>query len=147
MAEDKINPQKKQAMEAGYAAGEAYALKLFATGGVAVMAATLEPEAESWEQDALNAFYSEDDDVHGEQIHTQSIHPYYFRAYCQMFANAARRLAEMFVCGARDAEAGKPVVELATQRLGKRQSLVDAYKAGHATVTPAEADSTIALSN
>jgi hypothetical protein len=131
-----MNEAKAKAIEEGEAAGEAYAGRIFEKEGVAAMAKTL--ASETWEQDALTALFDEGHDVHDLHVLTASerVHPYYLKAFCEVFARGARRYAEMVVRGAVDGRVGRPVdgfeAETRKRSLGNRPKLIAGYDAGHA---------------
>lgn len=131
-----MNDAKAKAIEEGEAAGEAFAKRCFEEGGVEAMAKTL--ASETWEEDALRALFDEGDEVHTHFVLTASdrVHPYYLKAFCEVFARGARRYAEMVVRGCVDARQGRPCegfeADVRKRSLGKRPALIAGYDAGHA---------------
>jgi hypothetical protein len=99
----KDNPEKARAIELGEAAGEEFSDRAFKAGGVLAMRDAV--ESRDWEQRALNAFFTDAADVHPEMAATPvRVHPYYLRAYCEVFARGACRYAENVLLGMRDAQ-------------------------------------------
>jgi hypothetical protein len=151
------DPEKIQAIQLGEAAGEEFALQVFADGGIDALAATLQPRPyesfsaafyelwgggpEKWNQIAKERRIA----------YAKGCPEDFYKAFREVFARGARRLAEMLVRGYLDARAGHPLkveddgsvksieTRLAVQRrrtaLGERKALLDAYETGHKLFT------------
>jgi hypothetical protein len=152
-----MDENKAKAIELGERAGEEHAMYVFAQGGIDALAATLRPRDyegyakafydlwkggdEAWQQHAIESGLAA----------AKHAHPYYYKAFDEVFARGARRCAEMLVCGYLDARAGVPIelpqgdtvpemkrrialLERRT-RLGERPALLAAYETGHKLFT------------
>lgn len=145
--------QKLSTIALGDAAGEEFAAALFREAGIDALAATLKPRLyEAYATDFYQLWEG------GEEAWMQrsqergvanakGAHPYYIKAFDEVFARGARRWAEMLVRGYLDARAGFPLdlpsgntVQEAERRLalmrrrhtlGSRPALIAAYETGH----------------
>lgn len=132
-----MDEHKRRAIELGEAAGEEAALSAYQAGGIATLANTLQPSrSEGW----AAAFYElwEGGPESWQQLAFEqqlaqkaSVHPYYVKAFDEVFARGARRTAEQLVVGFLDARAGKPATDAAACRLGARTRPAVAYRTGH----------------
>jgi hypothetical protein len=121
-----MTPEKAFAIENGESAGEAAAREMFAKGGVAALAATLEDGAETWAKDAKAAKLAASAGVDED----------YRYAFNETYARGARRVADAIVSGERDGERyganAKHFGECLKRFTDCRQSVVQAYAEAYA---------------
>lgn len=151
-----MHEQKMGAIEAGVAAGEEAAKRVFRNDGIAGVAVTVSPSIAGVGGAGYAAQFAELWKWNGEDnwqnlslSHglAKGVHPYHMRAYDEGYAKGAKRVCEMAVFGYLDAKNGVPFeapegdtlellrkrVELRERRckLGERPALVWAYEAGY----------------
>jgi hypothetical protein len=149
-----MNEDKARTIELGETAGEEHALKILAErDGISKLAATLKPRPYESYSTAFYELFKGGEETwmpyamgHGLAAE-RGAHPYYYKAFDEVYARGARRCAEMAVRGYLDARAGVPRVptaqsgtamleqKLACQKrriaLGDRANLVRAYELGY----------------
>ena len=144
---------KLRTINLGEAAGEEFAASVFADGGIDALAKTLKPRPYEGYAQAFYELWEGGDEAWMQRAQERAIgvakgaHPYYLKAFDEVFARGARRWAEMLVRGYLDARAGVPfdmpdgrTVQELEQRLtlmrrrhtlGPRPALIAAYETGH----------------
>lgn len=140
-----MDESKARAIELGEAAGEDAALGVYRHSGIDALANTLQPSPHERYAEAFYALWKGGAEgwqkmAFGRQLATKAgvgmvviegyPDPRNLRAFDQVFARGARRVAEMLVCGYLDGKAGKRA-PWAPTRLGTRPKLIEAYETGY----------------